>query len=481
MADYRLSAQVISRGKGQSSIASAAYRAAARLYDERTGEIHDYTRKQGVAYSAVLAPDDAPDWMRDRSQLWQAVEAAEKRRDAQLARELQLSLPHELTDEQRHKLLVGFVHEQFVNHGMIADIAIHRPDREGDERNHHAHIMLTMRSLTGEGFGNKVRSWNDSDTLLRWREQWAHHQNRAFERHGHAARVDHRSYEDRGIDREPSQHLGPTASDMERKGKASRIGDENREAAFNNASRAERYRQHWDIEAQRDHARQQFDNWAQRKAAEISHSADIRYVADRKKLVAGHRQQRDQIGRTIRDKHEPHKATIGAELTALDRRLQATGIRKIVRGIFGRTRSDEKTRQDLARVLRSIEKREQDARRALERRQAAELAMLRDKTEAGRQRRLEGIERRRKERERSGWVQEHRRAGDPKPLQDAFRKGGPEAVAEPPKEPQAKPEAQPWASNVSDNQRPWESNFTRSEGPTRERPRPAEPPTNDKD
>ena len=469
MADYRLSAQVISRGKGQSSIASAAYRAAARLDDPRTGEIHDYTRKQGVVYSAVLAPDDAPDWMRDRSQLWQAFEAAEKRRDAQLARELQLSLPHELDQEQRQALLLNFVRAEFVNQGMIADVALHEPSREGDERNHHAHVMLTMRSLTGEGFGNKVREWNDAETLLRWREEWAHHQNRALERHGHAARVDHRSYEDRGIDREPSQHLGPTAADMERKGKASRIGDENRTASFNNASRADRYREHWDIEAQRDHARAQFDGWAQRKAAEISHSIDVRFDADRRQLSARHGQQSDQLGRQLADQYGPHKSAIGSELTAVDRRLQATGVRKLMRGIFGRTKADEKARQDLARVLRSIEQREHDAKRALERRQATEIAVLRDKTEAGRRRRLDGIERRRQERDRAGWIQQHRREADSKPVQEAFRAAAKEAAAEPSKAPQATPEAQPWASNVLDNARPWESDFSRSAEPTRER------------
>ena len=125
MADYRLSAKVISRGNGQSSVASAAYRAGARLEDLRTGEIHDYTRKGGVVYSATLAPENTPDWMRDRGQLWNAVEQVEKRRDAQLAREIQLSLPHELTPDQRRDLLVGFVQEQFVDRGMIADVALH--------------------------------------------------------------------------------------------------------------------------------------------------------------------------------------------------------------------------------------------------------------------------------------------------------------------------------------------------------------------
>lgn len=478
MADYRLSAQVISRGKGQSSVASAAYRAAARLDDPRTGEIHDYTRKGGVVFSAVLAPEDAPEWMRDRGQLWQGVEAAEKRRDAQLARELQLSLPHELTQEQRKELLLGFVRDQFVNQGMIADVAMHLPDRDGDARNHHAHVMLTMRELTGDGFGNKVRDWNSADTLQAWREQWAHHQNRALERHGHHARVDHRSYEAQGIDREPSQHLGPTAADMERKGKPSRIGDENRAASFNNASRADRYRQSWDIETQRDHAKQEFSAWAQRTAANIAHSTERRFSADRQRLDAHHDRQRRQLNDELHARYGGHKATIGQELEALDRRLQARGVRKLFRDVLGRTRNDEKARADYVRTLRNIEQRETDTRRALERRHKADVAAARSKSDAGRQRRLEGIERRRQERERAGWISPHRRTADSKPLQEAFRKSGPTNAPETNNAPQATPEAQPWASNIFGSERPWESDLTRGPERTREPPAPDDGPKN---
>ena len=238
MADYRLSANIISRGKGKSSVASAAYRSASRLVDERTGEAHDYTRKQGVIHTEVMTPKGTPEWMHDRAQLWNAIEAIERRKDAQLSREIQLSLPHELSPEQRLELVRDFVQEQFVNHGMIADVAIHVPSREGDDRNHHAHVMLSMRELTGNGFGKKNRDWNSPDTLANWREQWAHHQNRELERHGHEARVDHRSYEAQGIDREPTQHLGPVANDMELQGKDSRIGNENREIEKRNSDRA---------------------------------------------------------------------------------------------------------------------------------------------------------------------------------------------------------------------------------------------------
>jgi len=209
MATYRFEAKIIGRSRGSSATASVAYRTAERLADERTGEVFDYTRRRGVLHTEILAPDGTPDWMHDRAQLWNAVERVEKRKDAQLARDLVLSLPHELTHGQRVELVRGFVQAEFVSHGMIADIAIHAPDRRGDQRNHHAHVMLTMRELTGEGFGKKARAWNDAEQLEAWREHWAQAVNRQLERYGHDARVDHRSLEAQGVDRSPSRNRDP--------------------------------------------------------------------------------------------------------------------------------------------------------------------------------------------------------------------------------------------------------------------------------
>lgn len=237
MAIYRLSAQVISRGDGRQATAAAAYRSGSRLRDERTGLLFDYRRRGGVVHTAILAPESAPDWMKDRTQLWNAVETVERRKDAQLSREIQLALPHELSHEQRVELVEGFVREAFVERGMVADIAIHGPHREGDERNHHAHVMLTMRELLGDGFGKKVRDWNDKEQLGEWREQWAAHVNRTLERSGHKDRVDHRSYEDRGIDREPEPKQGPVATQMEREGQESHAGRDRREVKERNAER----------------------------------------------------------------------------------------------------------------------------------------------------------------------------------------------------------------------------------------------------
>lgn len=239
MAVYRLEAKVISRAKGRSATASAAYRSGGMIEDERTGQIFDYSQKRGVLHAEILTPDNTPEWMLDRAQLWNAVERIEKRRDAQLARDFILSLPHELTHEQRVELMRDYLRTEFVARGMIADFAIHAPDRQSDPRNHHAHVMVTMRELTTQGFGLKVRGWNATAQLEEWRERWAEVTNQHLERHGHEARVDHRSLDDQGCDREPEPKQGPVATEMERAGRASHAGNDRRAAWARNRLRVE--------------------------------------------------------------------------------------------------------------------------------------------------------------------------------------------------------------------------------------------------
>jgi hypothetical protein len=239
VAIYRLSAQIVKRSAGRSVTAAAAYRAGIAVPDARSGQTFDYTRRQGVVHTEILVPPDTPDWMLDRAQLWNAVEAAEKRKDAQLARELQLALPHELSAEQRLALALDFVRAEFVARGMIADVAVHLPDRRGDERNHHAHVLLTLRVITGDGFGPKAREWNDTAMLEGWRSAWSEATNRALASHGHAERVDHRSYAAQGVDREAEPKMGPVATTMERQGHPSHAGADRRAAQARNRRRSE--------------------------------------------------------------------------------------------------------------------------------------------------------------------------------------------------------------------------------------------------
>lgn len=237
MAIFHLTLKNVSRGKGQSAVAKAAYNAREELTNEATGEEHDYTRAEGLIFKGIFAPKDAPEWANDRESLWSEVEKAETRKNSRVAREIEIGLPYELTEEQRRQLVTDFVRENFVRHGLVADVAIHAPDREGDDRNHHAHLLLTTRQIGPEGFGAKLRKLEGPEQLETWRENWARTTNRYLERHGHDARIDHRSLEAQGIDREPTTHRGPTATQMEREGERSERGDVNRDIEARNRER----------------------------------------------------------------------------------------------------------------------------------------------------------------------------------------------------------------------------------------------------
>ena len=166
-----------------------------------------------------MAPKDAPEWAHDRNDLWNEAERAEKRKDSQLAREFEISLPHELTEQQREWLVKDFAREAFVRKGYAVDIAIHAPDKDSDERNHHAHLMVTMRTLGPEGFAaKKDRALNKGEQLDEWRGQWADLANRHLERHGHSERIDHRSLEGQGIEREPTVHVGYAGMEIDARG-----------------------------------------------------------------------------------------------------------------------------------------------------------------------------------------------------------------------------------------------------------------------
>ena len=224
MAIYHLSMKIISRKNGYSAVASAAYRSGSVIPDDRTGLIHDYTRKRGVDDAVILTPANAPSWCGDRSVLWNAVEKAEQRRNSQLAREIELAIPREISREAAREAVLAFVRENFVSRGMIADVAFHHMDRT----NPHAHIMLTTRAVGPAGFGGKVRDWNDRTHAETWRASWADHANRALANAGYQEEIDHRSYERQGLEKTPGIHLGKSACAMETRGIETERGEQNR-------------------------------------------------------------------------------------------------------------------------------------------------------------------------------------------------------------------------------------------------------------
>lgn len=224
MAIYHLSMKILSRSKGYSAVASAAYRAGEKILDERTGVIHDYTRKNGVASAVILTPANAPAWCANRAELWNAVEKAERRKNSQLAREFELAIPRELAQDAARETVLNFVRENFVSRGMIADVAFHNLSGS----NPHAHIMLSMRAITPDGFGEKVREWNDWTHAETWRGSWADHANRALANAGYQEEIDHRSYERQGVEKTPGIHLGKSACAMEKWGIETERGEQNR-------------------------------------------------------------------------------------------------------------------------------------------------------------------------------------------------------------------------------------------------------------
>lgn len=227
MAIYHLSVKAISRSAGRSATAAAAYRAGVEIADTRTGEVHDYTRKRGIVSADLVLPAGAPEWAADRAALWNAAEHAERRKDACVAREYEVALPSELSADARRQLALDFAQEMADREGCAVDVAIHEPSKGGDNRNHHAHIMRTTRKVEAEGLGAKLDTEkagrNRTADLEAVRARWAELTNERLRQHGIEATVDHRSLKAQGIDREPTQHLGPTATAIERRtGQASR-------------------------------------------------------------------------------------------------------------------------------------------------------------------------------------------------------------------------------------------------------------------
>ena len=356
MAIYHLSAKVISRKSGRSSVAAAAYRSAGRMRDERQGVEHDFSRKRDVVHTEIIAPSSAPDWMRDRDQLWNAVEAVERRKDAQLAREIEVALPRELDRGARLELVRGFVGREFVARGMIADIAVHEGRARDGLSQPHAHVMLTMRELTGEGFGKKDRSWNTPDVLLGWREAWARDANRALERAGSRERVDHRTlevqrsdamrqvertcaggqvdlsleYEKRVIelDRAPEPKIGASACAQEKRGIATERGEAFREVLERNAERQELGRRQFELRLELIERGREFVATARERLANLWERAEaaMSRIKERAGLSAERREterntdaRRDAVLGRGRSGPEHQSPNVGQERASLDK------------------------------------------------------------------------------------------------------------------------------------------------------------------
>ena len=257
MALYHFHVTQIKRSEGRTAVASAAYRAGEKLHNRWDGETHDYTKKGGVVLKEIIPPEYAPVRFSDRSTLWNEVEQVEKRYDAQLAYSFDMALQNEFSMEENIALAREFVRKYFVSDGMIADLAIHQPDKEeGGIPNPHFHVLVPIRPLNADGTwgakqhrvyhldenGNRIKNekgqwefdsvattnWGNPETLDKWREAWADMVNAKFEEKGLDCRIDHRSYVDRGLDLIPTVHEGPHVRKMEKKGIRTEKGELNR-------------------------------------------------------------------------------------------------------------------------------------------------------------------------------------------------------------------------------------------------------------
>lgn len=242
MAIFHLSVKMISRGKGKSAVAAAAYRSGEKITSDYDGITHDYTRKRGVVMTEILLPRNAPVLFYNRSRLWNAVEKIEKSKNAQLAREMEVSIPKELDFEEGYHLVKEFCQRNFVDKGMIADICFH----DKGDGNPHAHIMLTVRPFNEDrSWGSKQKKeyildengekiydkkkrqykcksvpttdWNDRGNVEKWRQSWADMCNKYLEKSGHDERIDHRSYARQELEILPTKHLGTATSQMEKR------------------------------------------------------------------------------------------------------------------------------------------------------------------------------------------------------------------------------------------------------------------------
>src|SRR5690348_10736725 len=234
MAIYHLHAKVIARKSGSSAVASAAYRSASWLRDERLGRDQDFSAKRGVVHSEVMLSENAPEAWSERERLWNDVEAFEVRKDAQLAREVEFAIPREMTQAQGIELARDFVRGEFVDRGMIADLNVHWDMAEDGMPKPHAHVMLTMRAVDENGFGQKVREWNRTELVERWRKRWAEIANERLAELDIDARIDHRSLEAQGLALEPQSQIGAPAK---------RIEDRSIEGQDTEADRAEMHRE----------------------------------------------------------------------------------------------------------------------------------------------------------------------------------------------------------------------------------------------
>lgn len=311
MAIYHCSTKTVNRSSGRSSVAAAAYRAGDEIKDQRTGLNHDFTRKEGVAYSEIISNLDIEI---KRAELWNLAEEKENRKDARTAREWVIALPDELNPEQRTQLAKDFAQSLVDRYNVVADLAIHEPSKGGSDKNHHAHILLTTRQAqldqdhqltlttkTAIELSNTKRKAlgmsTSQEEIKEIRAAWADLANKALEQAGYRDRIDHRSYVDQGKDLQPTIHEGSKVTQLRRQGIDTEISRFNDEIKHQNEKRLNPSIQHREqaLASGLNRVEDRFEQWKKdQKAKKLAQDRQLRLQQEQEKQARLVKQQENK-------------------------------------------------------------------------------------------------------------------------------------------------------------------------------------------
>lgn len=391
--------KVVQRSKGRSAVAAAAYRAAERIEDPRTGLVHDYTKKQGVQETALLLPGNAPGYAHDRAALWQGAERQEKHPRAQTARDLTVGFPSEFGPAQRKEAGLRVGHWLVARYGVAVDIAWHEPSAKGDQRNHHAHLLFTTRRWDENGEWAKTKDRTLDDLQKGPEEVRAIRLGVADVLNNIAARdrlevyVEHLSYERRGIDQEATQHMGPMATKMEREGKATDIGEKNRGIQARNEQRRNLREESKvvDIEIAREKlkARQQQEPQPKHGAGAAQFPAPDLYTAFYRET----QNRRASLLQALEEQHRENEKRLQQEAARLTASLENAGFfSKLWREVTGRARAEREGLAKAKRTLEEIQRQRQTAHESFERERQQRLDALKAEQTRLEQERMEAAQ-----------------------------------------------------------------------------------------
>ena len=371
----------IKRSEGRSSVQMSAYISRTCMEDERTGETHDARRKGGAEFTGIVAEENAPEWAFDQRKLWNSVELSSKRKDAQVAREIEISLPHEFSPEQRREAALKIAHMLIRRYGGAAQYALHEPGKEGDCRNFHGHFLFTTRRFDQNGGWAKKDSPLDDikkgpKEVESLRAEIAAIQNDIAVREQHQIFVEHLSFQKRGLDKQPTQHMGKNATAIERRGEVTDIGTKNREIVAENQERAATREEIKVIHI--DLAREQLQQKQQRSPApprtqDEEHASLYRESYDRRTAMV----------EAFERAHGQQEKELQKEAARLTGDIENAGFLKgIWRRVTGRTRQDREALENVSAKLSEIARLRDEQRAAFERDRLVRLEALKEQHQA---------------------------------------------------------------------------------------------------